>query len=456
MVYDLIVLGGGPAGYLGAERAAQAGMKVLLLEERQVGGVCLNEGCIPTKTILHSAKLFCYANGGAGGYGIKSEGALLDFPAVMQRKEKVIKTLVSGVSATLKKLKVDVVNARGVIRRREEDGSYLVEAGESRYQGKKLLVCTGSRPVLPDIPGLKEGLEAGAVMTSREILGLDRLPGTLTVIGGGVIGLELAFAMVSFGVAVTVVEMLDKIGGPLDPEIAGLLQRNCEKAGIKFILGAKVTGIDGSTVSYEKSGTTAKVAADRILFCVGRRASVEGVGLEKIGVEIRRGAVVTDEQMKTNVPGVFAAGDVNGKSMLAHVAYREAEVAVRVMQGIEDRMCYTAVPSVIYTQPEVASIGYTKQAAQEAGFQVREITIPMMYSGRYVAENEHGDGIAKAVVEEGGNRLLGIHLIGTPASEIITAASVALDKEISVNGLKSVVFPHPTVGEILRELLFAL
>ena len=456
MVYDLIVLGGGPAGYLGAERAAQAGMKVLLLEERQVGGVCLNEGCIPTKTILHSAKLFHYVDGGAAEYGVQSKGAALDFPAVMKRKEKVVKTLVSGVSATLKKLKVDVVNARGVIERREADGSYRVTAGGAPYHGKKLLICTGSHPFLPGIPGLQEGLAEGKVLTSREILELKELPGTLTVIGGGVIGLEIAFAMASFGVTVTVVEMLDRVGGPLDAEIAKLLQRNCEKAGIQFVLGAKVTGIHGATVSYEKGGAAGQVTGDKVLFCIGRRASTEGIGLENIGVELQRGAIVTDEQMKTNIPGVFAAGDVNGKSMLAHVAYREAEVAVQVMQGIEDRMCYTAIPSVLYTQPEVASVGYTRQAAEAAGFQVREVTIPMVYSGRYVAENEHGDGIAKAVVEQGGNRLLGIHLIGTPASEIITAASVALGKEISVNGLKSVVFPHPTVGEILRELLFAL
>jgi dihydrolipoamide dehydrogenase len=251
---------------------------------------------------------------------------------------------------------------------------------------------------------------------------------------------------------VTVIEMLDKIAGPTDGEISGLLQKHYEKRGVKFLLGARLTRIGGNFVTYEQGGQAVELPCDKVLLSIGRRAVSGGFGLEKLGVETQRGAVRTDAQQKTNGPGVFAAGDINGTSMLAHTAYREAEVAINTLCGRKDSMSYDAIPSVIYTNPEVACIGETLESAKAKGLDAREVKLPMMYSGRYMAENEGGTGICKLVWA--GKRLIGVHMLGNPASEIISTASALISREISLEQAKRIVFPHPSVAEILHEGLF--
>ena len=452
-MYDLIIIGGGPAGYLGAERAAHSGLSTLLFEKRAVGGVCLNEGCIPSKTLLHSAKIYDYANGYGEKYGVSVKEASLDFPAVIKRKNKVVRALVGGIEDSLKKLKVTIVREDAKIEGRV-DGGYEVSAAGKKYQAKKLIIAAGSEPVIPPISGIDGAVSSGFALTSREILDLTVVPEKLVIIGGGVIGLEMASVFNSAGSKVTVVEMLPKIAGQTDVEISKILQKNYEKKGVKFILNAKVVGFDTNSIEFELDGKREKLSADKVLLSIGRRASTAGLGLETIGVEMSRGAVMTDDQMKTNVPGVFAAGDVNGKSMLAHTAYREAEVAVNIISGKKDRMDYSAIPYVIYTNPEAAGVGETLETAKQKGFDAREVKLPMLYSGRYMAENEGGDGISKLVVENGTNRLLGVHMLGNPASEIVAAACLALTREIDIESLKKVVFPHPSVSEIIREGIF--
>lgn len=452
-MYDLIILGGGPAGYRAAERAGQMGMKCLLIEKRALGGVCLNEGCIPSKTLLYSAKIYDYTTGYGEKYGVSCRDPKLDHAFVIARKNKVVKTLVGGIGAMMKKSKTDVIYDEGKITGRSTDG-FTVEAGGKTYIGAHLLIATGSAPVVPPIPGLKEGLASGFVLTNREILDLESVPESLCVIGGGVIGLEMASYYKSAGSRVEIVEMLDKIAGPTDREISSILQKQYEKKGVNFNLGCKVTAIGDGEVIYEKDGAQKSVKAQKVLLSIGRRASTAGIGLESIGVETVRGAIKTDEQMKTNVPGVFAAGDVNGKSMLAHTAYREAEVAVNNMVGKKDTMDYSAIPAVIYTNPEAASVGETLDTAKAKGIDAIERKVPMAYSGRYLAENEGGEGIAKLVLEKNSNKLLGVHLLGNPASEIIVAAALMLEKELRTGDLENLVFPHPTVGEILKEVIF--
>ena len=361
MQYDLIVLGGGPAGYLGAERAGAAGLSVLCIEKGSVGGVCLNEGCIPTKTLLYSAKLYDGAKHGEK-YGVSAQGLAVDHAKVVARKNKVVKLLVGGVKAALKQNGVTLIEGEGRVEGRDKNGFRVWVNGETHTAGK-LLIATGSAPAVPPIPGFKEGMERGFVLTNREILALTEAPERLVVIGGGVIGLEMASYFNSIGSAVTVVEMLDHIAGENDAELTALLQKNYEKKGVRFILGARVTELAEGGVCYEKDGEACRVDADKVLLSIGRRANTAGLGLETIGVELARGAVVTDLHMRTNVPGVYAAGDVNGKSMLAHTAYREAEVAVNDMLGIADEMRYGAVPSVVYTNPELASVGETEATA---------------------------------------------------------------------------------------------
>lgn len=446
MNYDLIILGGGPGGYLAAERAGHAGLKVLLIEKRNLGGVCLNEGCVPSKSLLYSAKVFDYAKH-SEKYGVTTTGASIDHKAVVERKNKVVHTLVSGIKGLMKANKVTVVNGEGLIVDKNH-----VKVGDDVYEGIRLLIATGSMPVVPPIPGVKEGLEGGYVLTNREILDLDEIPKNLVVIGGGVIGLEMASYFNSAGSKVTVIEMLPNIAGATDKEISTILMNNYIKKGVEFKLNSRVTGVEKGKVIYDGG----EVVADKILLSIGRRPVVTGIGLENIGVAIERGCVVTDRFCQTNVPNVYAAGDVNGKYMLAHTAYREAEVAINNILGKKDIMRYNAIPSVIYTNPEVGAVGETEETAKEKGIEFDVANVSMMYSGRYVAENTDTDGICKVLVDKKHRKVIGVHMIGSYASEMIYGAGIMIETEMRVDDIKEIVFPHPTVCEIIREGIFKL
>lgn len=452
MTYDLIVIGGGPAGYLAAERAGKAGFNVICFEKNSVGGVCLNEGCIPTKTMLYSAKLFDGAVNGEK-YGITSTGLSIDHSKVLGRKNKVVRMLVSGVKAALKSSNVTLVESEAVITEKTDQG-YVVSANGLVYTGKRILIATGSSPAVPPIPGLSEGIESGFVMTNREALSILEPPKQLVVIGGGVIGLEMAAYYNSIGTDVTVIEMLDHIGGENDIDLVKILQKNYEKKGIKFYLSSKVTEIGNDEVVFEKDGQSQKVSADKVLLSVGRRPNISGIGIENINILTERGAIITDEKMQTNQPGVYAAGDVTGKSMLAHTAYREAEVAVNNMLGKKDVMQYTAIPSVIYTNPELASVGETEATARAKGMDIDTVKISMRYSGRYLAENEGGDGMAKLILDRESKTVLGAQVLANYSSEFIVACGTFIERGLTVDEIKKIVFPHPTVSEIIRDAIF--
>ena len=452
MIYDLIVLGGGPAGYLAAERAAHAGMSVVCIEKNSLGGVCLNEGCIPTKTLLYSAKTFESALHG-DKYGVFVEGAKLDHNKVVDRKQKVIKSLVAGVKSTLRKNGARVIMGEGVIKKRTAEG-FVIDAGGETVVGKRLLLATGSGPAVPPIDGLREQLERGFVMTSREALELRQVPDKLVVIGGGVIGLEMASYYASAGSQVTIVEMLDHIAGQNDPELVSLLQKGYENRGMKFMLSTRVTKLTADSVVCEKDGEITELRCDKVLLSIGRRANTSGIGLENIGVITERGAVVTDEYMRTNIAEVYAAGDINGKSMLAHTAYREAEVAVNNMLAKRDIMRYNAIPGVIYTTPELSSVGETEATARAKGMDIKVVKLPMIYSGRYLAENEDGDGVCKVIFNNRTKTIVGAQALGNYSSEFIVAVGTFIETELTVDELKEIVFPHPTVCEIIREAIF--
>ncbi|MBR2742305.1 MAG: dihydrolipoyl dehydrogenase [Clostridia bacterium] len=454
MIYDVIVLGGGPGGYLAAERAGHAGLNVLLIEKRALGGTCLNEGCVPTKTFLYSAKIFDYANGVGSHYGVSVENPKIDHAFVVKRKNKVVKTLVGGVGFTMKQAKVTVKYAEAKLCAKTDDG-FMVAAGGETFEGKNIIIATGSEAFVPPFfEGIKEAVESGFAVTNREILDLEEVPKEFVVIGGGVIGLELASYFNSVGSNVNVVEMLPKIAGPNDNEISKMLQKEYEKKGVKFHLNAKVTKILSDGIEYEQDGETKKLPADKVLLSIGRKANTKGLGLEEMGVELNRGAVVTDAQMKTNVPGIYAVGDVNGTSMLAHTAYREAEVAVNTILGIADEMKYNAIPGVIYTNPELGSVGYTEEVAKEKGINVKVVKLPMAYSGRWVAENEGGTGVCKLIVDVDTNKLVGAHILANYASEFIYGVAAMITCDLDLDAIKKIVFPHPTVSEIIREGIF--
>jgi len=453
-MFDLIIIGGGPGGYMAAERAGHAGLNVLLVEKRALGGVCLNEGCIPSKALLNSAKITDYALHGEN-YGVTVSGAKLNHSAVIKRKNKVVSTLVSGVKALMKANKVTVVDGEAYI----VDKTH-VKVGDKVYEGARLMIATGSVPVVPPIDGVKEGLDSGFVLTSREILDLENVPENLVVIGGGVIGLEMAAYYNTAGSNVTVVEMMPKIAGATDDEISTLLMKSLEKKGVNFLLSSKVTAVDKDRgtvpLSDDADRGTVPLSADKVLLSIGRKPLVEGFGLENTDVLVENGAIKTDLNGLTNISNIYAVGDVNGKYMLAHTAYREAEVAVNHMLGKRDIMRYDAIPSVIYTSPEVASVGETEETAKSKGIDFSAVTVPMLYSGRYVAETTSTDGICKILIEKSSRRIIGVHLYGSYASEIIVSACMMIEMQMRVEDVKEVVFPHPTVSEIIREAVFRL
>ncbi len=450
--FDLLVVGGGPGGYLCAERAAQGGLKVAVFEKKALGGTCLNEGCIPTKTLLNSSKMYRHAKE-SEAFGVTTQGVSYDHAKVIDRKDKVVKTLVAGVGATMKSNKVTVVSADAVIKGRV-DGGFAVEAEGTTYVGKRLAIASGSETVVPPVPGLKEGLESGFVVTNREVLDEKTLPKNIVVIGGGVIGLEMAYYFASVGVSVTVIEMMPKIAGATDPEICKVLTDAFVKKGMEFKLSCKVLEVKKDSVIYEENGEKKEIKCDKVLLSAGRRPATAGIGIESLGLDMDRAAIKTDRHLCTNVSGVYAVGDCNGKLMLAHTAYREAEVAVNHMLGKTDEMRYDVIPSVIYTDPEVASVGYSKQEAEEKGMNVKEVKLPMSYAGRYLAETEGGKGFVKIIVDTDRNRLVGCHMVGSYASEIIMTATMMVDTELTPDRLKKLVFPHPTVAEIIREAIF--
>ena len=459
-MYDLAIIGGGPGGYVAAERAGGAGLSVILFEKRELGGVCLNEGCIPTKTLLYSAKVLDYAHH-ADKYGVAVGGAALEYAKVLKRKEKVVKKLVGGVKVKMREAAVEVVKEMATIQGKNGE-AFLLTAGEASYEARNLLICSGSEAAVPPIPGLREGL-GGVVVTNREILALEKQPESLVVIGGGVIGMEFASFFNSIGTKVTVVEMLPKILGPLDDEISAMLQAQYAKKGVEFHLSCKVVAVEGNDVVYEDpEGNTCRATGDKILVSVGRRANFQDIGLENIGVELalnpagRPYGIKVDEHMRTNIPNVYAAGDVTGFSMLAHTASREGEVAVNDILGKEDRMLYDAIPGVVYTNPEVAGVGVTEAEAAAKGLDVTVLKLPMAYAGRFVAENERGEGLCKVIMDAQSHRVLGVHMLGNPCSEMIHGACIAIAQGMTVGQLQKVVFPHPTVSEILKETAFTL
>jgi dihydrolipoamide dehydrogenase len=347
---------------------------------------------------------------------------------------------------------VQVVKGEAVIIGRSPDG-IAIECNGETFHAVNLLICTGSEAILPPIPGIREA--GDLILTNREILNLKEQPESLIIIGGGVVGMEFASFYNSLGTKVSVIEMLPEVLGGFDGEISRMLREIYTKKGINFFLSCRVTEIKNNEVVYVNSeGVVGSVAGEKILISAGRRAVTNGLGLGNIGVELDRSAVKVDNRMRTNVPNVYAAGDVTGFSMLAHTASREGEVVVNNLTGRPDTMRYNAIPGVVYTNPEVACVGLTEEVAQKEGIDYRIATLPMAYAGRFVAENEGGSGLCKVLVGAEYGEILGVHMLGNPCSEIIYGACMAIESEMTVKELQEVIFPHPTVSEICKEAVF--
>ena len=436
-MYYLAIIGGGPAGYTAAELAKKAGKEVVLFEQTALGGTCLNVGCIPTKSLLYSAKQYYNATH-AQRYGVTAENVSYDFAAMQKRKTIVVRKLVAGIRQRLQG--VTVVNgAATVISRTDECVS--IACGEQSYEAENLLICTGSSNFVPPIPGIQNN---PAVWNSTDALNASELPKSVIIVGGGVIGMEFATLYNALGIPVTIIEALPRILSTLDESISDYLTAAYTKRGVNILTSTKVEAIEGQRLMANGEW----YETDKILVCVGRRANIQGLEV-LTDLEYNRGAIVVDDFMRTNLPNVYAAGDVTGKIMLAHVASRQAEVAVgRMLKQIPvQRIAYNAIPSVVYTYPEVASVGISENALEGC----EAVQLPMTYSGRFVAENEGETGMCKLVVNTKSQTIMGVHLVGNPSSEFIAAASFAVRMGYTLPEFRQVVFPHPTVSEILRE-----
>lgn len=448
MDFDIAIIGGGPAGYTAAERAGANGLRAVLFEKKAMGGVCLNEGCIPTKTLLYSAKILDSIKS-ASKYGISAESPSFDLSKIMSRKDKTVKTLTGGVKMTVNSYGVTIVEKEALIEG-ETDGLIRITSNGDTYRAKYLLVCTGSDTVIPPIPGLSDV----SYWTSKEALEIHELPASLIIIGGGVIGMEFASFFNSMGVKVHVVEMMPEILGAMDKETSAMLRSEYAKRGVTFYLNTKVVEVKPAGVVIEKEGKSSVIEAEKILVSVGRKANIANVGLDKLTIELLRNGVKVDEHLRTSHPRVYACGDITGYSLLAHTAIREAEVAINHILGVEDRMDYNCVPGVVYTNPEVAGVGKTEEELIKEGIPYHSLKLPMAYSGRFIAENEMGNGVCKFIIDESG-RIIGCHMLGNPASELIVVAGIAIQKGYTVEEFQKSIFPHPTVGEIYHEVLFS-
>ncbi len=450
--FDVIILGGGPGGYIAAERLGHAGSNVLLVEADALGGVCLNVGCIPTKTLLNAAKTYYHAKHGAA-YGVDAGDISFDWDRMQAWKSEVVGKLVAGVGTAEKRAGVTVIEGHGTF-----EGPGKVSVNGETHTARHVILATGSAPVMPPIPG---AAESSAVVDSTGLLGIDAVPERLTVIGGGVIGVEFASLFSMLRTRVTVIEMLPEIVPFMDAGMAPMLREALSD--IEFKLGSRVTRIDNGDVHFTTAdGNEESIDGDVVLMAVGRRPVVNGWGAESSGLEYSAGGIVVDDRMRTNLPNVWAIGDVTGRSLLAHTAYRMGEVAAANILDSEahrrgETVRWNVVPWAVYSNPEVAGVGMTEASAIEAGHKVLTATVPGYMSGRFAAENGfRAPGGAKVIVDAQTLQVLGIHVLGSYAAEMIWGACAVLETELNLHDLRQVVIPHPTVSELIREAAWAI
>lgn len=445
---NITIIGGGPGGYIAAIRAAQLGAQVTLIEKDSLGGTCLNRGCIPTKVLLQSADTLAEIRN-ASTFGISVDGVSVDFSAVMKRKNAVIRQLQNGVASLMKKNKIRVVEGVGTLI----DSRVVGQVGKPELiRADSIIIATGAKAAALPIAGINEP----GVMTSDEALSMDHLPKSVIVIGGGVIGVELAQVMQRLGAKVTVLEAMPQILPNEDKETASMLEGLLKGEGIDIFTGVSVIAIrnakDGKQVSYKaKSGTEERqCTAERVLVCVGRRPNTDSLGADRLGLAQDGRRLVVNERMETNVPGVYAVGDVTGKLMLAHVAMAEGVCAAENATGNANTMNYKAVPRGVYTSPEVASVGLNEQQARKDNGDIKVGRFPFVASGKASVLNQ-ASGMVKIVADAAYGQILGVTIVGPHATELIAEAVLAIRMEATVDDLVSTIHAHPTLSEAMME-----
>lgn len=445
---DICIVGGGPAGYVAAIRAAQLGAAVILAEARQLGGTCLNRGCIPTKALLKTSEMMRATNR-AKEVGLDVSVSGLNTSVVQSRKDRIVRSLRTGLEYLMSKNNIQILTGKGSIKSPKsvtvetEDGSITVSCD-------KMIVTTGSEPYLPDIPGV----ELAGVMSSDDALELDNIPESIIIIGAGAIGMEFATYYQSLGSHVTVVELMDSVLPGEDQDITSELLKIMKRQGIKFHLGSRVKEIrkvsSGMETVVENSGCEALLTSDFVLVAVGRRLNCNTAEMESLGIHTKDGAIVVNDRLETSVPGIYAAGDIIGGKLLAHLAFAEGRVAAENAMGMERRLNYNAVPSCVYTEPEMAAVGIGECQANREGLHIKIGRFNLRSNGRALCHGER-EGFVKVIVESDTDRIVGARILGMNASEIISELTLAVTLGIKADVLADMIHPHPTLSECVME-----
>jgi len=447
---DIVVIGGGPAGYVAAIRAAQLGGKVTLIESDALGGTCLNRGCVPSKSLLHGVELY-QSMKNAEQYGIKATDVSIDLAKMQARKSKVIATLVGGVQSLLNGNKVEVIKGRAKLNLSRQVEIDTGQGQKQTIQARKTILATGGKPIRLPIPGADS---PSGIIDAESILDLDYIPKSLLMIGGGVIGVEMATILAKLGGKVTIVEMLPHILPLEDAELTSILARALKEDGIELYEGTKVSKIEdsegGKVVTVSDGGAEKKLEAEVVAIAVGYCPNVDGLGLDEAGVAASKGAIQVNERMETNVPNVYAAGDVIGGMMLAYVAMEEGIIAAENALGRKSTIDYQAVPRCTFTLPELASVGLTEEEATSQGYQIQVGRFPFSANGMAAILGERR-GLVKIITESKYSQILGVHIVGPRATELIAEATLATKLEASPQEIVATMHAHPTLSEALRE-----
>lgn len=448
--FDLTVIGGGPGGYVAAIRASQLGLKVALIEEKHLGGVCLNWGCIPTKSLLHSAEVYHTVKSSAE-YGVFSENAYYDYSKIASKKDAVIKQLRSGIEFLVKSNGIIYINGRAYIK--DKNTVKISGKEEMTISTDKIIIATGSRSAKPAI----QGINSERVLNSDDIMALITCPESIIIIGGGVIGVELATLFNALDKEVTIIEMTDFLVPGVDIEISSLLRKSLEKKGVEIYTGTAVTEIKSSDhveCMFKTGETEQKAVSDIIVSATGRKPNIENIGLEDLGIVLEKGFIKVNERLETSVRGIYAIGDVTGKFMLAHVASEQGLVSAANAAGKNERSIdYSIIPACIYTNPEIAAVGITESEALKRGYKIKAGRFPVSANGKSILMGER-EGLAKIIINESTEEVLGAHIMGPRSTEMIAEICVAMKLETTIDEICDTIHPHPTVSEIIMEAAF--
>lgn len=451
MIYDIAIIGAGPGGANAAEYAKLNGLSVVLFEKGAGGGVCLNEGCIPSKTYLHTAHLYKTLQN-IEEHALTCENVKPSMKALQNRKQRFVHDFGSGIDEGFQDLGIEYVQSYASILEKTRENTFIVTAHENgqTYMAKHLLLATGSKNSVPPF----KGLDTCDYLTNKEILMLDTLPVSINILGGGTIAVEMASFFADMDVEVNMIQRSAHILKDMDRDLSIAVEEELRNSGVNLFTETQIDHINGHTIYFHHDGVLKSVSAETTLMALGRKPNLNNIGIEKLGIETEKDAIKVNQYMETNIEGVYACGDIIGKSLLAHTARREGQVAINHILKIEDTMRYNSIPSVVYSSPEASGVGITEDEAIKKGIDYEVHKVPMSYAGRHIIEYGHSKGFCKVIVSKRDHKILGGHILGCLSSEYITPLAMAVDLELTLERLSHIAFPHPSMAELVHHAIF--